>query len=122
MVVGVEPGDHRVGRQRSAGHRLQRAVQPRLPCLAVDHHQLAIAAVERAQAEVAVPAELLDRHVAVEVPGQQRVDGRGLEQQVVPMLGAQVGVAQQVDAQGVEGACSLTRCARGARVPARTRP
>ncbi len=80
-------------------HSHERAVQLGLVRLPVEHDQLAVQAVERAQAEVTVLQDLPDRHVAVVSARQQRLHGRRLKQLVLGPLGAQLAVAQQLDPQ-----------------------
>ena len=100
--VGGEGHHHRERRERVRGHLGQRSVDPRLPRAAVDHHQLAVAAVEGPEAQAAPLQQLADGHVPVEVAVEQRLDRRRLEQRVLAPLGPQLAVPEQLDPQRIE--------------------
>lgn len=101
-AVGGEPHHDGERSHRLDGHGVERPVEPRLPRPPLDDEQLTVTAVEGAQAEVTVLEQFADRHVAIEVAGEQSVDRRRPKEGVVAPLGMQLGVPHQVHLQGGE--------------------
>src|ERR1700733_3964487 len=93
---------HRIRCSRLKGWAAEGAVQFGFEHLSIDHDQLSVKTVQRAQAQVTVLQQLAQRDVAVKRPTEQRLDRGGLKQLVRQSLDVDPIVAQEVDVQGVE--------------------
>jgi hypothetical protein len=67
--------------------------------LAVEDDQLAVAGIERAEAEIAAAAQLGEADVAVVSSVQERGEGGGLKQLVIARFGPAVFVAERLDVE-----------------------
>src|ERR1700743_2298907 len=100
--AGSEWHHHRVRRQRLQVWAAEGAVELGLEDLPIDHDQLSIETIERAQAQVAVLQQLVERDVAVKRAAEQRLNRGCLKQLVWQPRDVQPIVTKQVDVQGVE--------------------
>ena len=97
--LGLEAGDDGERRPLGRRHRVDAPLDVGAEELAVEGDHLAVEAVDRPQAEVAVLGQLGEAEVALVGALQQRPDRRGLEQHVVLVLGVEVGAAHRLHVQ-----------------------
>ena len=99
--IGIEEDHQREGRPLLVRHPADGPVHRGLEELAVEGHHLAVARVQRAETEVAVPVKLAEADVAVVGAVEERVDGRGLEDHMGLVLVVDRVPAQRLDVQGL---------------------
>ena len=94
--IGAEVGQHRERAAALGLDRVQVPVHVGAQELSVERDHLAVAGIEGPEPEVSMLGELLEADVAVVRAVQQRLDRRGLEQQVRIVLGVELASVQRL--------------------------